>query len=249
MTTFGKILAFVNLVVGIALLTWGVSVYANRADWVDRKTGTDSVEGEIGKLKKEIDRLTRSVADADAAYGQRLKTLAQTEAWQHYSKVKLDGRIAQARQGVFKVQKRAPNNPAFVDVNDDTGGPVPGPDGKPLRGVDALVKDFTNQVRQAQLHRLGDRPVQPNEWANPQALLAPDRFPTLGITDLRTLHGLLSDQVAAVDVAADKQREVLAGLRTEAEYLIDQRVEWSTRLQTLESRQRQLEGRLGKLGR
>src|SRR5688500_15727849 len=113
MTTFGKLLAFLNLVVGVSLLAWAVSVYANRADWVDRKSGTDSVEGEISKLKKEIDRLPKSVADADAAYGRESAGLAGAEARRFYRKRRLDARIAQARQGTFRVQKMYENDPAF----------------------------------------------------------------------------------------------------------------------------------------
>jgi hypothetical protein len=248
MTTFGKLLAFLNLVVGVSLLTWGVSVYANRADWVDRKSDTESVEGQITTLKKEIDRLQKSAVDANAAYGQRSVALASAETQRTYRKRKLDARIAEARQGTFKVQKTFPNNPAFVNVDDNAGAPILGPDNKPLRGVDALVRDFNEQVRQAQLHRRGDQPVQQNDWANWQALLGQDRFPTLGIDDLRTLHGLLSDQVAAVDVAANKQRDILVNLRNEADHLTDLRVDWTTRLQTLERRQQQLEGRLRDLG-
>ena len=207
MMTFGKLLAFVNLVVGVSLLAWAVSVYANRADWVDRKSDTDSTEGEITTLKKEIDRLQKSVVDANAAYGQRRRPpWRPAETQRTYRKRKLDARIAEARQGTFKVQKTFPNNPAFVNVDDNAGDPILGPDNKPLRGVDALVRDFNEQVRQAELHRRGDQPVQQNQWANPQALFNQDVFPTLGIDDLRTLHGLLSDQVAAVEVAANKQR-------------------------------------------
>ena len=250
MTTFGKVLAFVNLVVGVSLLAWAVSVYANRADWVDSKSDAGTDEGQITQLKKEIDRLQKSVADADLAYGQESLALATAEFRQSYRERKLDDRVRQARLGAFKVQKVYERDPAFTNVDDDTGGPILGPDNRtPLRGVDALVKDFNEQVRQGELHRRGDRPVQPNEWANLPALLGQDRFPTLGIDDLRTLHGLLSDQVAAVDVAANKQRDILVNLRNEADHLTDLRVDWTTRLQTLERRQQQLDGRLSELGK
>ena len=180
MTTFGKLLAFANLVVGVSLLAWAVSVYANRADWVDRKTDTDSTEGEITKLKKEIDRLQKSVVDADAAYGRASAALATGETQRTYRKRKLDARIAQARQGTFKVQKAFPNNPAFVNVDDDAGAPILGPDNKPLRGVDALVKDFNEQVRQAELHRRGDQPVQPERVGEPAGVARPGPVPDAG---------------------------------------------------------------------
>jgi hypothetical protein len=245
MTTFGKVLAFVNLVVGVSLLAWAVSVYANRADWLDRKTDGGAAEGEVTRLKKEIDRLQKAVADADQAYGQEMVGLANAETRRYYRKRKLDARIQQARQGTFKVQKAYERDPAYTNVDDDTGAVILDPVGKnPLRGVDALVRDFNDQVRQGELHRRGDKPVEQAEWANWPALLGQDRFPTLGIDDLRVLHGLLSDQIAAIDVAAAKQRDVLANLRNEAEHLTDLRVDWTTRLQSLEDRQRQLENRL-----
>ncbi len=247
MTTFGKVLAFVNLVVGLSLLAWGVSVYANRVDWVDRKTDTETVEGEITKLKKEIDKLARSVADADAAYADRTAALAAAEAQRDYRKAKLDARLNEARRGTFKVQLPFANNPSFVNV-DQEGPPILAPDGKPLRGVDVLTKEFNDQVRQAQLHRQGDQPVQPNQWNNLQALVQPNVLANLGIDDLRTLHGKLSDAVAAEDVAIGKQRDVLTNLRDESAYLADNRVNWAAQLQTLERRQKQLEDRLRELG-
>jgi chromosome segregation ATPase len=248
MTTFGKVLAFVNLVVGLSLLAWGVSVYANRVDWVDRKTDTGTEEGEITRLKKEIDKLTRSVADTDAAYATRSDYLVKLEAQRDYRKAKLDARLAEARRGTFKVQVPLANDPSFVDVDNDKGPPVLAPDGKPLRGVDVLTKEFNDQVRQAQLHRQGEKPVQPNEWNDLRALVTNERLATLGIDDLRTLHGRLSDAVAAEDVAIGKQRDVLTNLRDEAAYLADNRVNWAAQLQTLERRQKQLEDRLRELG-
>src|SRR5687768_16214670 len=127
MTTFGKVLAFVNLVVGISLLAWAVSVYANRADWLDSKTDAGTTEGEVTKLKKEIDRLQKSIADASTAHGQRSAVLANTEAVRHYRKQRLKARLDEARQGTFKVQKPDPNNPVYTNVNDNTGEPILAP--------------------------------------------------------------------------------------------------------------------------
>jgi hypothetical protein len=247
MTSFGKVLAFVNLVVGLSLLAWGVSVYANRVDWVDRKTDTESVEGEITKLKKEIDKLSRSIADANAAYAVRLAALTDAEARRDYRKARLDARLNEARRGTFKQQLPDAGNPVFVDVNKE-GPPILAPDGQPLRGVDALAKAFNDQVNQARLNCEGEQRVQPNQWNNLPALIQPDALARMGIEDLRTLHGKLSDEIAAVEVAANKQRDVLTNLRDESTFLADNRVNWTVQLQTLERRQKQLQDKLKELG-
>jgi hypothetical protein len=246
MTTFGKVLVFVNLVGGIALLTWGATAYANRVDWVDRKTDTETVEGEITRLRKEIDRTTKSIADAQAAYATRAAILTKTENDRDTFKQKLDQRINEARAGTFRVQNTYPNSP-FVNL-DQQGEPILGPDNRPLEGVDTLRKRFDDQVRDAVLHRRGEQPVQPAEWNNLPALLEPGRFATLGIDDLRTLHGRLSDQIALVETAVTKQRDILTNLKDEAAYLADSRVNWEARLRTLERRQKQMEDRLRELG-
>jgi hypothetical protein len=36
MTTLGKVLAFLNLIGAVGILTWAVSIYANRVDYLER---------------------------------------------------------------------------------------------------------------------------------------------------------------------------------------------------------------------
>ena len=105
MSTLGKVLVFVNLFVGIALLSWSVSAYGHRLDWLDRKSGTESVKGEITKLKEEVDRLTKAAADAQATYGLRAGNLVRVEANRDTRSRKYQARLAQARAGQgFRVQ-------------------------------------------------------------------------------------------------------------------------------------------------
>ena len=73
-----------------------------------------------------------------------------------------------------------------------------------------------------------------------------DVFPD--VPDGRAALAPLRPVFAAADVAANKQREILVNLRNEAEHLTDLRVGWTTRLLTLQRRQRQLE-RWTQLGR
>ena len=61
MTGIGKLLVFLNLIAAAALLTWGLSAYANSPNWVDSKSADGTaVEGEISLLKKEIDKFAKA---------------------------------------------------------------------------------------------------------------------------------------------------------------------------------------------
>ncbi len=237
MTAFGKVLVFLNLAAAVALLSWSASLYANRIDWVDRKSDTETVKGEITLLKEEIDKATRSIADAQVAYAAKSKDLTDAEALRDSRKRAYAVRLNEARRGTFHAQVYDdPTRPAFVNLR--TPGPVAlGPDNQPLRGVDFLEAEFKRQLQQAQLLREGQRKFDPN--ANPQSQLA-----TLGIDGLRQMQGVLSDRIADLDVAIGKQKDVLTNLKGEAAFLADERVNWVARLQTLERRQQQLEDRL-----
>lgn len=249
MSGFGKLLAFLNLFAGVTLLAWSVSIYANRVDWLDSKTDAGTTEGQITQMKKEIDRLSRAITDAQASYGTEAGEVAKLEAARDYRKLGYAQRLAQARTGSFTVQlPQPPLGPnanytdlpglrTFTDLK--RGGPaILGADNRPLRGTKFLEDEFVRMVRQAQQLRQGD-PNAPINVANVNQL---------GIDNLRKLQGLLSDQVNALDVAIGKQKDVQANLGEESEYLQDKRINWEADLQVLQRRTQQLESRLTLLG-
>lgn len=249
MTGFGKLLAFLNLFAGVTLLAWSVSIYTNRVAWLDRKSDAGTTEGQITKMKKEIDRLSRSIADAQASYGTEASEVARLEAARDYRRLGYAQRLTQARTGSFTVQipqpGLAPNSNytdlpglrTFTDLK-RTGPAILGADNRPLRGTKFLEDEFVREVRKAEQLRKGV----------PNAPIAIANVNQLGIDNLRKLQGLLSDQVNALDVAIGKQKDVQANLGEESEYLTDKRINWEADLQVLQRRKQQLETRLTLLG-
>lgn len=245
MTKLGKLLTFLNLVAAVVVLSWAASLFGNQAPWLDRKTETESVKGQITLMKEEIDKLGKSITDAQAAYGTKGRDLASAETTRDYRKARYAQRLDEARKGTFRVQVPMANDRTFVDL--EKQGPVvlePNSN-KPLRGVDEQARDFAEQVRLARMYREGTQGrVPPAAWAN----LGKLDLNQLGIDDLLEYHGRLSDLVKVVNDAVGKQRDALANLRGEAQYLSDQRVNWAAELQILERRQRQLEAQLRRVG-
>src|SRR5262245_45163327 len=80
MTTIGKALAFVNLLIGMAMLAWSVSVYAQRPSWLDPKPeGAAPNAASIAQFKDDIDNLGRAAIAASANWGAQRKRLEDVE--------------------------------------------------------------------------------------------------------------------------------------------------------------------------
>jgi hypothetical protein len=251
MTTLGKVLAFLNIVGAVGILTWAVSAHANRVDYLDRKSGTETVKGQISQMRSEIDAISKAISESQTAYGTRMAAVTSNESYRDYRKSKFQERLAQARKGVFRVQLPA-GDPVFTDL-DKEGPIVLGPDNQPLRGIVNTQADLDAEVRAAEVLIRGAQPLPEAEWQKvPELIKDPQQFATLlenkGIGDLRRLHGILSDDIARTDEATQRQQVIAANLRDEARFLSDYRVNWSAELQTLERRQKQLRGRLTELG-
>jgi hypothetical protein len=266
MTVFGKLLVFVNLFIGVGLLSWSLSAYGNRADWLDGKDAEGkATKGQISRLNEEITTLTKGIADAQAGYAARSSALANLEANRDYRRGQFKVRLDAARAGTdpfgkqggpvapFREQlayKPGVGDPTFTDLA-AVGNPILGPDGQPLRGLEALTNDFAAQAREAQ-RLVEGQAITEEEWAKLAQGLSAEEFEAvaakMGLTSLRRAHGILSDRVAAVTLAAQKQKEIRGNLGEEKTFLADRRIDWEVRLQALQRRERQLREELRKLG-
>ena len=251
MTTLGKVLAFLNIVGAVGILTWAVSAHANRVDYLDRKSGTETIKGQISQMRAEIDATTKAISESQSAYGGHMAMVTLNEARRDYRKSKFQERLAQARKGVFRVQLPAVE-PVFTDL-DKEGPIVLGPDNQPLRGIENTQADLNVEVRSADVLIRGPQPLTEADWQKvPEIIKNAPQFATLlenrGIGDFRRLHGILSDEIARTDEATQRQQVIATNLRDEARFLSDYRVNWSAELLTLERRQKQLQGRLTELG-
>ena len=255
-TTIGKLLVFVNLVASVGLMAWALSLYTNRIDWLDTTTAEGKVDGQITVLKKEIDRLTKAVAETQAGYsGKKYGLAASEESLDTRARV-FARRLEQARNGRFKVQLTTDGGAFGSGVTYDVtkeGGDVLGPDNKPLRGLKTLQDEFAAEVRAIVLLQNGQGVLTEAQWmeiVSGATTLAQvtELTPKLGIGDLRRLHTTLSDLIDRDQLAVGRQKAVEANLADEAVYLSEKRVNWLAELQVLQRRERQLSGRLQGLG-
>jgi len=107
-------------------------------------------------------------------------------------------------------------------------------------------------LAEANRARVGDAPLNPNPEGGLDEALANDAkyqelTGRLGFSDLRKLQALISDRMAATDLAVLKQKEIRGNLRDEAQQLAAVRVNWLAQLADLQARQGQLSRRLGGL--
>ena len=83
MTSLGKILAFVNLVIAIAMLSWSISIYSLRPGWFDPKGDggypKDKEAENFALLKDEIDNLGRAAIAASNEWGAQRTRLEGLE--------------------------------------------------------------------------------------------------------------------------------------------------------------------------
>lgn len=260
MTTLGKLLTYLNVLFSITLMMWAVSAYANRVNYLDYKDGTESKKGQISQLKDEVEKLQKSITEAQANYGKRATELVVIEGRRDYRYARLQARLDEARgtggrQPVFKVQLaiagNTPGEAAFTDV--DREGPVMlDIQNKPLRGLRVLQEELETEIREQALQLEGQEKLNQQQKAQLLQLVGQPAYDQLlqnmGIAELRETHGRLSDAIADADLAAEKQRFVRLHLEDETSFLADKRVNWLAELQTLERRQRQLEAEIRRLG-
>jgi hypothetical protein len=232
MTTIGKLLAFVNLLVGVAMVTWSVSLYTQRPGWFDPKpesVGPGQSPASFALLKDEIDSLGRAATGGSANWGAQRNRLEKLEK-QRATRLKgYAERINWATNG----KPGDPNETGFfAPVYDSatglidltrTGAAIVGPDNKPLRGAGKLGKTYTEDV---------DEVVRRAKES----------------TELRTKFASLGTEVAGVELRVLKMGVIRDAVQSELLYLGTFELNVYETRQTVLQRKRQLAGRLAGLG-
>jgi hypothetical protein len=167
MTAIGKLLALMNLVAGLGMLSWSVNLYVHRPSWfAEPSESVDKGNSPVGfkQLKVESEALVRAAAAAGESWGAHLKTLETREKVQ---KQRRDGyalRLAWAHAGNDK-DRIDPTNPKsgkgfyepvvdpvtrLYDLTIAKGLPkgkaVLGTDGKELPGLDGLLDTIKDDI-------------------------------------------------------------------------------------------------------
>src|SRR6266496_4002673 len=77
MTTFGKILIFINLALSVGMAALALGLYSNRIEWAGAKPNES--EGEIAKLTTEIKNQQGLFGPAVAHWNKEKRDLAEEE--------------------------------------------------------------------------------------------------------------------------------------------------------------------------
>ncbi len=163
MTTIGKTLAFVNLLIGLAMLSWAVTIYTQRPSILDAKPESIAAGQHpviIAQLKDDIDNYGRAATAASANWGVQRKLLEEQESLRASRQKGYAERMEWARNGNPRDKDQAGffepvfESSGLLDLTNN-GAPIKGPDNLPLKGVNRLggqfAADVAEVIKQAKL--------------------------------------------------------------------------------------------------
>lgn len=245
MASIGKLLALLNLFVGLGVISWSVNVYVQRPMWFEKAVGpVDKGNSPLTfeQLKGEIDALNRAALVTSGSWGTGRKLLEDREKVRADRKAAYAERLRWARAGNPKdltdpANAKSPGKGFYEPVIDPgtglhdltlvgglpKGKAVVGTDGAPLPGLDGLLGSVAGDVKQ-----IGELTKQIGEQ---QAT-----FDALSVQVLQT-----EDRAIRMNVIRDS---VLAELF----YLDTFEADAESNRATVLRRQKQLRGRLAELG-
>lgn len=153
MTLIGKLLAFLNLVAGLGILSWSVSTFVLRPFTLapaPESISKGQQPENIKQMQAEQELLAATAGAASANWGTQRKILEELE-------VKREERLKQyaVRLGWHHKGNEKDNGNAFYEPMYDAdglldlankGAPIKGIDNLPLKGADTLMNNFLNDV-------------------------------------------------------------------------------------------------------
>ncbi|MFL5244573.1 MAG: hypothetical protein ACJ8FY_20935 [Gemmataceae bacterium] len=98
MTTFGKVLIFLNLVLALAGAAWAMGLYTQRVNWTG-KAGPDGTPGKVQALTDKIKDRLNGLAIAEARYGAEPSRLFGLENFRASAQATYRAQLAQLQDG------------------------------------------------------------------------------------------------------------------------------------------------------
>jgi hypothetical protein len=237
MTVFGKLLAVLNLVVGIGLAMWSVNLYTNRPSWFDEPSDVvDKGNSPITfkQLKTEIDSLSKSATSLSGKWGTGLTQVEQLEVTRKDRQGKQAARLVLARTGTnanktFAFTELVVEPGTGLTDLSQTGAVVVGPPppgeaaGLPLRGSETLLATANKDV--AASTQVADQSKK-----------------------LRLQERVLAAEIGATEVRYLKQTDIRENLTNEYLFLSAFEVSVYEDRETVFKRKAQLQRRLATFG-
>lgn len=203
MTVIGKLLAVLNLVVGLGILTWSVSLYTHRPTWFDEipeSIAAGQHPENFKMMAADIKALNdTAIASVKTRAAQR-KVVDDLEAKRADRLKKYEERLQWAKAGNPNDKDKAgfyePEYEAETGLLDlaKLGTPIKGTDNLPLKGSEVLMASFQKDV--AKVAELSEQIVKQR-----------DEFAKIGVQILATANRSL------------KMTEILESVQAEAFFL------------------------------
>jgi hypothetical protein len=154
MTLIGKLLAFLNLLAGLGILSWSVLVYTQRPGWLDpipENINPGQNPENFKQMQAEIDTLARTAKAASDNWGTQRKILEKLEKTQGDRLKQYEERLKWAKTGNPEEKGNAFFEPVYekdsgmLDLA-TLGKPIKGSDNLPLKGSETLLANFNTDV-------------------------------------------------------------------------------------------------------
>ncbi len=237
MTFIGKLLAVLNLVIGIGMASWATALYTNRLPWFEPTPPPEMIHpghkpANFNLLKEELDHATRAATTASQQLALQLTELQQLERTRTERLRLYETYLTYARTGNPNDNGTGFYEPVFdpatglLDLTPPAPGrprkPLLGPDNRPLRGVDTIGSQYINDVNEV---------IKLSKQLDAYRM----RFQTLGV------------EILQMEERLRKMTEIRDSVLAELFYLEDVRWNVYEQLEQLQRRQRQLSQRLAEL--
>jgi hypothetical protein len=230
MTLIGKLLAFLNLIVGLAIISWSVMVYTQRPGWFgDLPVNVPPRQSpeNFKQMQAEVDALAQTASAASVNWGTQRKILIDLEEKRAKRLKGYEERLKWTRTGNPKDKGNgfyeAVYDEGFINLEGAPGAPIKGSDNEPLQGVDTLLTTFQADV--AESNKLAEL-----------------------IKKQREAFKVIAIDVNRFNTRLERMTAIRESVQAEAFYLESFEVNVYETRETVLRRKKQLVGRLTELG-
>jgi hypothetical protein len=228
MTLIGKLLAFLNLFVGLGILSWSVIVYTQRPGWfgpVPDGISPRQYPENFAQMKAEVDSLAKLATEASRNWGTQRKILEDLEKVRGERQKAYEERLNWARNGDSKgngfYEPVYEKDSGLLDLT-TVGPPIKGTDNLPLKGTEKLLTNFQNDVNEVVKYEIQ-------------------------IKKNREEYGKISSVITRTEERLRSMTEIRESIQTELFFLVSFEVNVYETRETVFRRKKQLVARLEEL--